>query len=198
MSRLATIDQETVFHPFVLSDISSVADTLSLNKEFEHNIPTPSKQDISEEGGTSLKVEYGKEIGFGITYGYIISKEDIQRRRNISEQLDVIAQRADNWDEYGSRKPSGLALNNTRHLMEELFDAVVSTKHAWLTPFISSDEEGNLTVAWHKGEHELHFEISADEVEYIKVWGIRIDTEMDVGVLNRDDYLTLWEWLLDG
>ena len=49
-----------------------------------------------------------------------------------------------------------------------------------------------------QGEHQLHLEIAENEVEYIKVWGIRIDTEMDVGVLNRDDYLTLWEWLLDG
>ena len=97
-----------------------------------------------------------------------------------------------------SKKPSELALNNAKLMMKELLDAVISAGHSWLTPFISSDEDGYITVAWYNGKHELHLEISENEVEYITVWGIKIDTEMDVGVLNRDNYLTLWEWLLDG
>ena len=116
----------------------------------------------------------------------------------ISERFDVIAQREDNWDERESKKPSELALNNAKLMMKELLDAVISAGHSWLTPFISSDEDGYITVAWYNGKHELHLEISENEVEYITVWGIKIDTEMDVGVLNRDNYLTLWEWLLDG
>ena len=116
----------------------------------------------------------------------------------ISERFDAIAQREDNWDERESKKPSELALNNAKLMMKELLDAVISAGHSWLTPFISSDEDGYITVAWYNGKHELHLEIAENEVEYITVWGIRIDTEMDIGVLNRDNYLTLWEWLLDG
>ena len=82
--------------------------------------------------------------------------------------------------------------------MEELLGAIIAAGHSWFTPFISSDEDGYITVAWHNGKHELHLEIAENEVEYITVWGIKIDTEMDVGILNRDNYLTLWEWLLNG
>ena len=43
----------------------------------------------------------------------------------------------------------------------------------------------------------MHIQIGETVAEYIQVWGINIDTEMHVDFLIRDDYLTLWEWLLD-
>ena len=79
-----------------------------------------------------------------------------------------------------------------------MLDVVISEGQPWLMPFISSDEDGYITVAWHKGEHELHLDITETELEYTKVWGIKIDTEMDEGVLKSENYLELWEWLLDG
>lgn len=118
--------------------------------------------------------------------------------RQILQRFEVISRREDNWDERETKKPSELALNHAKIFMEEFFDAVIAKGHSWLTPFISSDEDGYITVAWHKGEHELHLEIAEYEVEYTTVWGIRIDTEMDIGILKSDNYLTLWEWLLDG
>ena len=119
-------------------------------------------------------------------------------RAKIRDQFRAVAQREDNWDGRESKKPNELALENAKHLMGEFLDVVISEGHSWLTPFISSDEDGCVTVAWHKEEHELHLEIAEDEVEYVTVWGIKIDTEMDVGILNRDNYVTLWNWLLDG
>lgn len=119
-------------------------------------------------------------------------------RAKINDQFRVVAQREDNWDERESKKPNELALETAKHLMGEFLDVVISEGNSWLTPFISSDEDGHITAAWHKGEHELHLEIAEDEVEYVTVWGIKIDTEMDVGILSRDNYLTLWNWLLDG
>ena len=32
----------------------------------------------------------------------------------------------------------------------------------------------------------------------LKSGGANIDSEMDAGVPNKDNYLTLWEWLLNG
>ena len=82
--------------------------------------------------------------------------------------------------------------------MEELLDSVISAGHAWLTPFISSDEDGHITVAWHKGEHELHLIVTDKQILYISVWGIKIETEMDMDVLSKYNYVPLWTWLLDG
>ena len=119
-------------------------------------------------------------------------------RAKIGNQLGTVAQREENWDEYESKKPSALALNNAKRLMEELLDRIISAGHSWLTPFISSDEDGHITVAWHKGEHELHLIIADKQALYITVWGINIETEMDMGELSKDNYVLLWKWLLNG
>lgn len=132
------------------------------------------------------------------------------QKRKISERFDVLAQREDNWDGYDSKKPTGFTLNCAKYLMEDLFDSIISAGHPWLTPFISSDEDGYITVEWHKGKRELHFDIQENEVEYTKIWGPSTEflppstdggeTTMKIHIdfLNRDDYLMLWKWLLDG
>ena len=122
---------------------------------------------------------------------------DIQRCQTL-EQFDVIAQREDNWDEYESKKPNKLSLNGAKHFMEEFLDTVVSEGHSWLTPLISSDEDGYITVEWYGEARQLHLQIEANAVVYIQVWGPNIETEMNVDVLHRKDYLTIWKWLLYG
>ncbi len=118
--------------------------------------------------------------------------------RTLSERFDVLTQREDNWDEYDSKKPTKLTLVRAENLIGELFDSIISAGHPWLTPFISSDEDGFITAAWYEEERELHILIGENEAEYLQVWGTNIDTEMQEGVFSRDNYLTLWEWLLDG
>ncbi len=120
------------------------------------------------------------------------------QKRKISERFEVLAQREDNWDGYESKSPTELTLDHARYVIEELFDSTDAAGHLWLTPFISSDEDGYITAEWYKGERELHLQIEEKEAEYIQVWGTNIDTEMHVDFLHNDDYLTLWEWLLDG
>ena len=118
-------------------------------------------------------------------------------RQEILDRFTVLTQREDNWDGYDSKKPTELTLVHAKNLMEEFLDFIISAGYSWLRPFISSDEDGNVTVEWSEGKRRLHIQIGENEAEYIQVWGINIDTEMHVDFLNRDDYLTLWEWLLD-
>ena len=119
------------------------------------------------------------------------------QKRRISDRLDIIAQPEDNWDGYESKKPTQLTIDYAKHLIEELYDYITSAGHSWLTPFISSDEDGNITAEWCGEGRRLHIQIGENEAEYIQVWGINIDTEMHIDFLNSDDYLMLWEWLLD-
>ena len=113
----------------------------------------------------------------------------------ISEQFDILAQREDNWDGHGSPKPTDLTLAHAKAVMDALLEAVISAGHRCDTPSISSDENGDVTVAWYEGERQLHLQIGEHEAEFFKVWGTNIDTEMDVDFLKPDNYLTLWEWL---
>ena len=82
--------------------------------------------------------------------------------------------------------------------MEDLLNTIISAEHSWITPFISSDADGYITAEWYEEEQELHIQIGENEAEYLQVWGTNIDSEMHEDFLSRDDYLTLWEWLLHG
>ena len=140
----------------------------------------------------------------GLTTVNIEQEESYKRitqywqRCKILDQFNVLTQREDNWDGYDSKKPTALTLDHAKHLIEDLFDSIISAGYLWLTPFISSDENGNVTAEWYEEERQLHIQIGENEVEYIQVWGTNIDTEMHVDFLNHDDYQTLWEWLIDG
>ena len=119
------------------------------------------------------------------------------QKQEILDRFTVLTQREDNWDGYDSKKPTQSTLDHAIDIMEDFFDSITSKGYSWLRPFISSDEDGNVTVEWSEEKRRLHIQIGENEAEYSQVWGINIDTEMHIDFLSRDDYLTLWEWLLD-
>ena len=118
--------------------------------------------------------------------------------RQLSERFDVLAQREDNWDGYDSKKPTKVTLVRAENIIGELFNSIISAGHSWITPFISSDEDGYITAAWHNGERELHLEIEENQAEYTRIWGTNHDMKMEIDSLKSDNFLTLWEWLIDG
>ena len=139
------------------------------------------------------------ESGTAITNFTRLRKRQIEKQKlEISERFDVLAQREDNWDGYDSKKPTQPTLDHAKYLMEEFFDTIIGMKHPWITPFISSNEDGYITVEWYEEERELHILIRENEAEYLQVWGINIYTEMHEDFLSRDDYPKLLEWLLHG
>ena len=114
---------------------------------------------------------------YQIIHRGICSMNFKEYERKISERFDVLTQREDNWDEYDSKKPTKLTLVRAENLIGELFDSIISVGHPWLTPFISSDEDGFITAAWYEEERELHILIGENEAEYLQVWGTNIDTD---------------------
>lgn len=115
--------------------------------------------------------------------------------RKISDRIEFISQKKDDWDECGSKAPKKIALRQSEEVLKELYDMVESKRLKWLTPFISSDEDGWVTIVWHGNKHTLHINIEGGEIEYVKVWIDGANTYLDVGVFNNDNRLTLWKWL---
>ena len=139
------------------------------------------------------------ETGTAITDFTQLGKDQIRKQKlEISDRFDVIAQREDNWDGYESKKPTQPTLDHAKHLIEEIFDTIIGMKYPWITPFISSNEDGYITAEWYEEEREVHILIRENEAEYLQVWGINIYTEMHEDFLSRGDYPKLWEWLLHG
>ncbi len=134
-----------------------------------------------------------------VEYKYNFYKEinlDAERHK-ITDRFEVLAQRKDNWDGYDSKKPTKTILVHAKLLLDGMLDSIISAGYPWFNPFISSDEDGYITAAWHNGERELHIEIEENEAEYTKIWGSSQDMKMEIDLLESDKYLTLWEWLLN-
>lgn len=116
-------------------------------------------------------------------------------------ELDAAGRWREDWIEEKQQleKPSEKALTNAKQVAEELYNVVViSGGHPLHAPVISYDYDDYITMVWRKGQHALYLEINEDEIQYVKVWGINIDSEMDAGMPSKENYLMLWEWLLNG
>ena len=114
----------------------------------------------------------------------------------ISHRLRLISERKDDWNDKGSKAPDTDALLRAKDVLVEVYDLVKSNKLLWLNPFISSDEDGLITVVWHGDGHTLHLTISPDEVEYVKVWRDKPNTYLEAGEFNNSNRLSLWDWLI--
>lgn len=123
------------------------------------------------------------------------SRQDKLWQQWLEKQFDVLRQREDNWDEYGSKKPTDLILTHAEHVIKTFY-SVISNEYQWHAPFISSDEDGYITAVWYHGERQLHFQIGEHQAEFFKVWGTNINTEMEVDFLFSKDYIAHWKWLV--
>ena len=113
------------------------------------------------------------------------------------EKLHKIAEREDNWDEKGSKKPSDLILSKAQNTLEGFLYSIVNSGKLWIVPFVSTEEDGSITIQWSCGNHELHIEIYEEKTEYIKIWGVNIEHEMHLGILNEKEFFNLWNWLAE-
>lgn len=110
-------------------------------------------------------------------------------------KLRKITEREDDWDGKGSKKPSSRVLYQAHNSLEYFLYSVVNSGRLWYAPFVSSNEDGHITIQWNHGDHELHIEIGEEETEYIKVWGVNIEHEMHLNILKDKGFLSLWDWL---
>lgn len=123
----------------------------------------------------------------------------MEHRDVLQERLSTLKGRQDNWDDEGSKAPTPSTVKNADFTISSLLYSVVHSDNSWINPFVTSDFDGEITAVWRKEERELHLQIGKENVEYFKVWGVNIHTEMDVNFLSKnEDYLSIWQWLING
>ena len=118
----------------------------------------------------------------------------------MSKCFDAIAQREDDWDEFESKKPLEVSLDRARCLMKKLLNTAISKGYSWRKPhpFISSDEDGYITVEWQGDGRRLSLRIEEEEVEYAKLWRINTKRKVRTYSMRGDDCFEIWEWLING
>ena len=128
----------------------------------------------------------------------VSGKLDLRIQKDeISKQFDVVKEWKESWSKHGLEKPTDLTISHAETVIETLLDLIISADYRFITPFISGNGDGNVTAIWYHQKRQLHFKIGENEVEYFKVWGTNIDTEMEVDFLKSEHYLELWKWLIN-
>jgi hypothetical protein len=92
--------------------------------------------------------------------------------------------------------PSKSAIFHARFVIREFRSAIVNDGGLWIAPHITASEGGEIVFEWWLGSRKLTIYCGERNVEYIQVWGIDIDSEMNEGTLAfPGDFRQLWNWL---
>jgi hypothetical protein len=111
-------------------------------------------------------------------------------------KLNALEVLGTNWDGFESDKPNAHAIANATMLLPVFFHAAFEARYTWVQPHVGANEVGDITFEWWNKNRKLTLYISSNEVDYIKVWGADIDTEMEDGKLDSDiEFAALWQWL---
>lgn len=73
---------------------------------------------------------------------------------------------------------------------------ISSSKQLWWSRPLANIVESEIIFEWWRNEKKITVYISSDTVEFIKVWGADIDSEMEEGVAETNIQIeALWRWI---
>lgn len=89
-------------------------------------------------------------------------------------------------------------LYNSFLLIIETIKISKSQKLWWSTPMINVGNDLDVVIEWWNKNKNLAFYINQSSIDYIKVWGSDIDSEMEDGLINSvhdGSIAKLWQWI---
>lgn len=99
------------------------------------------------------------------------------------------------WDGY-QMAPSRESVMNAFGWIKRLYGDLLATGERWLGPLVGADAHGNVVFEWWEDHKKLTVYVRPETVEYIKVWGPDIFSDMEDGEVERaEDHQALWHWL---
>jgi hypothetical protein len=115
---------------------------------------------------------------------------------DVNARLNSFRGLADDWDGYGSIKPSELTISKSINWLSNIYDEIIEAELPWIQPSVSLSADGEVVFEWWKKERKLTFYISDENIEYILVWGADIHNEMKSGNLQTGQFIAFWNWLM--
>ena len=89
-------------------------------------------------------------------------------------------------------------LYNTFLLIIETIKISKSQKLWWSSPMINVSDDLAVVIEWWNKNKNLAFYINQSSIDYIKVWGSDIDSDMEDGLINSvhdGSIAKLWQWI---
>ncbi len=111
-------------------------------------------------------------------------------------KLDALLSWREGWNGYDAAVPNHEAIGHAFVWIEGLYEDTLTTGIRWMAPNVVADAHGNVVFEWWEGQKRLTIYIHPETVEYVKVWGPDIFSEMDDGEAEGiEDRRRLWNWL---
>ncbi len=117
--------------------------------------------------------------------------------------IDSLSTVKENWDGEGSKKPTDKTLSTAKDFAKQFYNKINSSIYGWIDPRIYNEQNGYVSIEWQNQDRQLYFDIKDNSLEYTKMWktvdkkgDIWRDSETDF--VYTDNYIHLWEWLING
>lgn len=116
--------------------------------------------------------------------------------KEAAARLERVSALPANWDGAGSSPPSELSVLRASELIASVYSSTFRDPDSWTSPNVTASERGEVMLEWWRRERKLTLYVGDAKSHYIKVWGHRVDDEMEDGVFVADNFERLWRWLL--
>lgn len=159
-----------------------------------------SPQEETVEEATLITVGYDGHWVYNVESEFV-DKKSIYKNFDtpLSEtERDVckLRDRLEDWDGHDAPRPKPAAIRHAYTWVESLYRDVRA--QLWIKPYVSSDEEGDVSFEWWNGRKRLTVYLSPKTAEYVKVEKIDSSLEMKDGFIETPKArLDLWKWLTD-
>lgn len=119
-------------------------------------------------------------------------------RLRAEQDLESLRTWENNWDGLNSVAPNDDAIDFAICAIGSFVERVAIAQKNWIAPHVSASSDGEVVLEWWNKDRKLTLYVSAGVIEFIKVWGANIASEMEDGMftLTDEDYFeVLWDWL---
>jgi hypothetical protein len=87
-------------------------------------------------------------------------------------------------------------IDNAKIFIRNAANELSKMHQSLIQPSVLADVTEEIVFEWWSGARKLSVYVSEKEIQYIKVWGIDINQEMEDGELSTDSkFSDLWAWL---
>lgn len=102
------------------------------------------------------------------------------------------------WNGYDAVAPNPEAVRQAYSWIEAFYEDTLTADKGWIAPHVVADAHGNVVLEWWEGRKKLTIYVHPETVEYVKVWGPDIFSDMEDGEIEgAEDHRALWRWLTE-
>jgi hypothetical protein len=116
--------------------------------------------------------------------------------QSAQRELARIGRLPGDWDHAGSAQPRPAAVSNAAARLPELYRLTMLLTGRWVAPHISASESGEISFEWWDNDRKLTLYFGDEAMDAIRVWGVNIDSEMELSHIESIAELSkAWAWL---